>query len=91
MAWQPIETAPKDGTGILGYGPIPGCNAKDHGWHGVRETKWKCYPQGSPGYAKWQAGDGPLGIGWDWYESVHNWSHTWMPTHWQPLPAPPEN
>lgn len=87
--WQPIETAPKDGTPILGYGPMPGINAEDHGWHQVRETNWKCYPVGSPGYAKWQKGEGPLGIGWDWYESVHNWSHSWQPTHWMPLPPPP--
>lgn len=87
--WQPIETAPKDGTPILAYGPLPGCNADEHSWHGVRETKWKCYPLGSPGYVAWERGEGPLGIGWDWYESVHNWSHVWKPTHWMPLPSAP--
>lgn len=87
--WQRIESAPKDGAPILAYGPLPGSNADDHGWHGVRETKWKCYPKGSPGYAAHERGEGPIGIGWDWYESVHNWSHTWNPTHWMPLPTAP--
>lgn len=87
--WRPIETAPKDGTPILAYGPLPGWNSRDHGWHGVRETRWDCYPQGSPGYDKWTRGEGPLGIGWEWYEPVHNWQHHWQPTHWLPLPAPP--
>lgn len=84
--WPDISTAPRDGTPILAFGPQPGLNTKNHEW---RETRWRCYPKGSPGYAKWEAGEGPLGIGWEWYEPVHNWSHTWQPTHWMPLPAAP--
>ena len=83
--WQPIETAPKDGTAILAYGPLP---SRDAG-SGVRETHWKAYPEGSPGWAKWKEGKGPIGIGWDWYEPVHNWSHTWSPTHWMQIPPMP--
>ena len=91
VGWQPIESAPRDGTAILAYGTMPGENARVNGWVCVRETKWRCYPKGSPGYARWESGDGPLGLGWDWYESVHNWAHTWSPTHWMPLPTPPNS
>ncbi len=75
--WQPIETAPKDGTSILGYGKryFPrgwtGWSAetdKDHpnarGWH-VHQT----YYLGG----NWQIG----GLGF-------------LPTHWMPLPAAPD-
>lgn len=80
MEWQPIETAPKDGTSILGWSEE----------RGQRETKMGKYTEGSPGYAKWKDGYGPLNSGWAW-DTHHNWLTTWNPTHWMPLPPPPSN
>ena len=78
MEWQPIETAPRDGTAILAW-------SKERG---QRETQMGRYGEGSPGYAKWKDGDGPLNSGWVW-DTHHNWLTTWTPTHWMPLPETP--
>jgi hypothetical protein len=60
--WQPIETAPKDGTKILAW------EFDDYTivWWGVSASGW---------YG-WKFSD-------DWISCY--------PTHWQPLPAPPES
>lgn len=76
--WQPIETAPRDGTAILAW------NAE----YGQRETKMMKYVPGSLGYAVWERGDGPLNYGWEWTEPQNNWASTWNPTLWKPLDAP---
>jgi hypothetical protein len=65
MIWQPISTAPKDGTRILVYGPAKN---GDHymdvcGWPANWSGKW---PVAYMDYA------------------------TGEPTHWTPLPEPPE-
>jgi hypothetical protein len=68
--WQPIETAPKDGTAILV------CSA-------------------------WTMPDGLYRVGWiaDGFFDGGHWLFGWLdldpeeyspPTHWMPLPAPPE-
>jgi hypothetical protein len=80
MKWQPIESAPRDGTKILGFSPE----------FGQRETLMGRYQKGSPGYARWEEGDGPLNYGWDWVEPISNSAFTWEPTHWMPLPEPPK-
>ena len=59
--WQPIETAPRDGTKILVY------RGNEPGSEKVRV-----------GVDYWLFGQ--------WYKSRH-WP---QPTHWQPLPEPPE-
>ena len=67
--WQPIETAPKDGTWVLVCG---------NGW----DVMMASYSY-----------DGRIGRGyfwgpteWDDYELAEQ-----QPTHWMPLPEPPEN
>jgi hypothetical protein len=82
--WQPIASAPRDGrTLLLGY--VNSCGR----WRTLRgqwysqsliEDEWEEPENGSPG----------------WYEtSVENDDppNCWQtePTHWMPLPAPPEN
>ena len=67
--WQPIETAPKDGTKILVHGPMKEdpATATPHD---------RTYTEVCP-----------------WY--LGRWTVTWKvghgePTHWMPLPDPPE-
>ena len=72
--WQPIETAPKDGTTILLYRPdaLP--------WGRVTPGKWeeqKYHKRPAPFWEIWYKIGGA-------YES-----RTWEPTHWMPLPEPP--
>jgi hypothetical protein len=80
MEWQPIETAPKDGTVVLLFCPAS--------WdtNGVRVAFW--YPgevnppDGAPdGDAGWyddETGSHPMTL------------HYEEPTHWMPIPDPPK-
>jgi len=78
MDWQPIETAPKDGTWVLLSG-----GSIYYGWDG--ET----FPPhvvaqfiGGPKYREEQC--------WQfaWYDGGYYGEYE-NPTHWMPLPAPP--
>lgn len=60
QAWQPIETAPKDGTNIIGL------------------TQWGALEI-------WYVRDAYEGEYWQDYSDSEP-----DPTHWLPLPAPPE-
>ena len=71
-----IDTAPKDGTSILGWN-------ENYGW---RETRWTLYGEGSVAYADHKAGNGPDGY-WNWSEPQNNWGASWRPTRWAPLPG----
>lgn len=77
-AWQPIETAPKDGTQILGW-----CSN-----YGARQTHWHFYGECSIAKAQFDAGKGESG-NWYWEEPLNHWLSSWKPTHWMPLPAAP--
>ena len=66
MNWQPIETAPKDGTAILlaqkvaeGFGP------------GVAAGSWQTHAK-------------------VWWGVCGSGLVLHLPTHWQPLPEPPQ-
>ncbi len=63
--WQPIETAPKDGTPFLAFGISPGQYKFEYG-DDIGVTRWKVGYGGS-----WSGGPA-------------------YPTHWMPLPPPPE-
>lgn len=78
--WLPIESAPRDGTRILAWSAE----------HGMRETYMQHYQQGSWGRAVFEAGAGPSECGWSWLEPQSGWSSSWRPTHWMPLPEPPQ-
>ena len=74
MTWQPIDTAPKDGTPILGW----------DGEH-IAICYWYQYKLQSLFRSRRVSGG--------WYLSttggMQEDSGSWLPTHWQPLPAPP--
>jgi hypothetical protein len=65
--WQPIETAPKDGTRVLVF----------EATYGMAVAAWDSY--------------------WQWVErgadyATEVWGNgTIEPTHWMPLPQPPEH
>ena len=91
--WQPIETAPKDGTKVFIW---------REGWDQAPVAQWRDYP-GNPVVGSdesesadcWMHGwlfhewftpgieDGWLG----WNEDIDEGC---MPTHWMPLPEPPK-
>jgi hypothetical protein len=72
--WQPIETVPKDGTRILVY----------FGSMGVREVFWSDAHDAD--FKLWCVDDNKHG---PYY--LRGWSETGerAPTHWMPLPEPP--
>lgn len=84
--WEPIETAPKDGTDVLLAGALGG------GWRvtvGHWTTDEECRtPIGDCGgecrCIEYDYHD-PSWISWD-----GGFCDPWPATHWQPLPAPPE-
>ena len=75
--WQPIETAPKDGTLVDLF--VDGHRETDCCWHRLDwEIAYLHWPADSMGWATWSERDGEYGR----IEPA--------PTHWQPLPAPPQ-
>ncbi len=74
--WQPIETAPRDGTRVLIYQP----NAPRQN---VMEAYWAMpYEDAPEEQCWWNTPDGISGRGYTILSEAV--------THWQPLPPPPE-
>lgn len=65
--WRPIETAPKDGTWILGFRPL-----KEYC------DQWEVW--------RWVETVGFVG----WENAADTSDFCGHPTHWMPLPNPPE-
>jgi hypothetical protein len=85
MSWQPIETAPRDGTKVLGYCIANGIPYIDVIWW--RGNVPRVCPtrewHDDPGYV-WRSAETDA--------STRGWSETLPnpgPTHWMPLPSPP--
>lgn len=78
MNWQPIETAPKDGSSILLWGTWAG------EIHGI--AKHPCVDIG-----RWDGGNSDF-PGEEWWTLDTGDCYTcWMkPTHWAPIPVPPK-
>lgn len=80
MEWQPIETAPRDRE-ILAF-----CNRANGEISGVieRPEGFIAIISGGPTRADHDSGDG-----W-WHDAGGDYYSTWVwPTHWMPLPEPP--
>jgi hypothetical protein len=79
MTWQPIETAPKDGTEINGYRPDQGvftfrwADAEEFVDHNIEGDPIEDYPDFS----------------WWWHDRWGWMEKELTPTHWKSLPAPP--
>ena len=79
MEWQPIETAPKDGTPFLAFSADAFYEPRE-GALGLKSTPMLVMawlPSGAHPYPCDDAGD--------WHDF-----HNYDPTHWMPLPTPPE-
>ena len=80
--WQPIETAPKDGTQFMAYQADDG---RGHSFFAVARMlreEWHAYEpiDGTDTYRREKKS-----------RLVMVPDHHWFkPTHWMPLPAPPE-
>lgn len=75
MTWQPIETAPTDGTPVLLYYPSGAIEprGKEDGTDPILAVM-SCERPGL-----WEGYYSGIGPSWD------------APTHWMPLPQPPES
>jgi hypothetical protein len=78
--WQPIETAPKDGTPFLTFSQYAADNPRE-GALGTKSTPvlvmaW--LPSDREPY--------PVDEHGDWHDL-----HCYDPTHWMPLPVPPHD
>lgn len=74
MNWKPIETAPKDGTGVLL------CQATDVSGKPIKDDAWDIFVQ----VAAW------WGDEWVVYCSLPSEPRIhFHPTHWMELPDPP--
>jgi len=83
MEWQPIETAPKDGTPIILFG---GRVTAGH-WEAERWPVSAEY-HGSTGEYLGQFETGECIEAW-WYSEDGGFDSESQPTHWMPLPPPP--
>ena len=83
--WQPIETAPKDGTDIIVGRDIGTVWVVHVAWYRTLEEIQEMEGMGdwAPEHEGW----------WSYTRSAVSQEHlmdTWRrPTHWMPLPAPP--
>lgn len=84
--WQPIETAPKDGTPILVYYKAASCSFVHIAWYNGRE-EWERAAKLTCSYESYEEYEG----WWFYRNSVSQvkLEDYKTPTHWMPLPELP--
>lgn len=83
MKWQPIETAPRDGTAVLVMRDI---------WPGTKSGRAEECNGHNTYVAEWWADEHDGAGAWICYMNAFHESECPIePTHWMPLPAPPSN
>ena len=82
--WQPIETAPKNGTEVLIWRPDAGVLLARYGCLGdwLNENESLTYSDSDLWAGDWFMAD---------FISGGRLSDEYPPTHWMPLPPPPED
>ena len=80
--WQPIETAPKDGTAVL---------VMRNTWPGIRGGRARRCDGINTVVAEWWANESGGSGAWICYMGLtQDPKCPFEPTHWMPLPEPPK-
>ena len=80
--WQPIETAPKDGTTIIiGWRDEKAWQQRMGAWDSEHSFKWNDETDESESEGAWS--DGAVD---DW---AYQETYSYPATHWMPCPEPP--
>lgn len=82
MKWKPIETAPRDGAAVLVMRDI---------WPGTATGRAEKCTGYNTYVAQWWGEGGEIGECICYMDMVHEPRCPVDPTHWMPLPEPPEN